>query len=168
MNIGIIGAEEKKFTVEARAEAIFKIAGILADMEITTGSRHTVVSGHCHLGGIDIWAEEVADTQGCPKLIFPPKIYAWEGGYKQRNIEIAKASDVIYVIVVRKLPPGMKADPWNENGCYHCNRRMGKKFDYENVKRAHGWLSPHVKSGACWTAWYAVEKLGKEANWIVI
>ena len=160
MNIGIIGAEEKKFTELTKHATTLKIEHIIN--QYPADDKPTIVSGHCHLGGVDIWAEEIAKDRGIPTLIFPPKIHAWEGGYKQRNIQIAEASDVIYVIVVSELPPGIPPDPWNKNGCYHCANR------WKTGKLQSGFQKKHVKSGACWTAWYAIETLGKEAHWIVI
>jgi hypothetical protein len=171
MNIGIIGAEAKKFTAETEKEAKMWIAYHLHHHWGIDNVQPTIVSGHCHLGGVDIWAEEKADEQGCPKLIFPPKKLAWEGGYKQRNIQIAEASDVIYVIGVREFPPGYSPEVWNKNGCYHCKKHLIHLEAPENCKYypvAHGYEQKHVKSGACYTAWYAIEKLGKEAYWIIV
>jgi hypothetical protein len=164
MNIGIIGAEAKKFTDKTKMAAISQIENIITGRWRTDGKPPTIVSGHCHLGGVDIWAEEAADHYKLPKLIFPPKKLRWEGGFKQRNIQIAEASDVIYVIVVAKLPPGMLPEPWNKKPCYHCDKQG---FAYmENGKRVP--IPLHVKSGACWTGWYAMEHLRKEAFWIIV
>lgn len=144
MRIGIIGHEAAKFTPETEQEARRIIRNLLAAVDPHSS---VVVSGACHLGGIDIWAEEAADALGREKLIFPPKTRAWATGYKPRNIQIAEASDVVHCIVVAALPAsytGMRFD-----FCYHCN------------------TDAHVKSGGCWTAKYA-EKLGKPARWHVV
>jgi len=141
MHIGIIGHEAAKFTPETKQAAIQLIEGLVTHCD-------TVVSGHCHLGGIDIWAEEVADSIGAAKLIFPPKARSWNDGYKPRNIQIAKASDIVHVIVVATLPStytGMRF-----SSCYHCG------------------TTDHVKSGACWTARYAIRRFGKSAIWHII
>src|SRR5689334_14188453 len=124
MNIGIVGSEAAKFTPLGEARAKRAILEILQPSTPPTQlvnfipRPENVVSGHCHLGGIDIWAEEIADSLWIPKLIFPPANLRWEGGYKQRNLEIAKASDIVYCLTIDKFPDtytGMKF-PY----CYHC------------------------------------------------
>lgn len=140
MNIGIVGHEAAKFTPETKHKAINIIEGLLSHCD-------TVVSGHCHLGGIDIWAEMVADSIGAQKLIYLPRTNAWASGYKPRNIQIAKASDVVHIIVVATLPDTYKGMRFSL--CYHCGSK------------------DHVKSGGCWTGKYA-QKLGKEAIWHVV
>jgi len=57
MNIGIVGHETAKFTAETEAKARAIIRHLL-DHE---GTDDVLVSGGCHLGGIDIWAEEEAE-----------------------------------------------------------------------------------------------------------
>lgn len=158
MNIGIIGSEAAKFTPETAETCQDRLSEIICHY----ADNITVVSGHCHLGGVDIWAEKMADDLHVGKLIFPPKRQAWEGGYKQRNIQIAVASDKIFVITVKELPPTYTRMRFK--GCYHCDRR---KTD-ERIELAQNFRFEHIKSGACWTAWYAIEKLGKPAEWIII
>lgn len=142
MKIGIVGHEAAKFTPETEAKAREMIRTLLALPD------SVVVSGHCHLGGIDIWAEEEADKLGREKLIFPPKHLTWNTGYKPRNIQIAKASDRVYDLVVSAYPVGYTGMRFTE--CYHCG------------------TSDHIKSGGCWTAKYAREKLGKPAFVVVL
>lgn len=153
--IGIVGAEETKFTELGKKRAKLEIAKAISEptyLTVTTG----ITSGHCHLGGIDIWAEEAARYIGGDfwnnSLIYPPKTYSWATGYKPRNIQIAQACNFLLNIVVDYYPvgyTGMKFDI-----CYHCIRR--------------GIPEIHVKSGGCWTYWYAVEKLRKKACRLVI
>jgi hypothetical protein len=148
MRVGIVGSEAAKFTQDSMARTRSIIKRILTDEKATC-----VVSGHCHLGGIDIWAEEVADEMGLEKLIFPPRNLTWSGGFKPRNLQIAHNSDVIYCITVDSLPgdyTGMRF-----RGCYHCE------------KGVHGLKTPHIKSGGCWTAIQAA-KAGKIAKWVLI
>lgn len=142
MIIGIVGSEAKKFTPETESMARTIITAILSMPGVTGMS-----SGHCHLGGVDIFAEEQAAKLELPQYIFPPKTLQWEGGYKQRNIEIAKKSDEVYCITVDKLPPGYTGMRFSS--CYHCK------------------TSDHVKSGGCWTTKYA-RYLGKKGETIVI
>jgi hypothetical protein len=140
--LGIVGSEGKKFTLETELKA----RQIIRQLIDTTEATH-VVSGECHLGGIDIWAKEAAVAWELPFIGFPPKTLKWDGGYKQRNIQIAEESDVVYCITLRNLPDsynGMKFDL-----CYHCGTK------------------DHVKSGGCWTVKYAL-KLGKQGEVIVI
>jgi hypothetical protein len=146
MILGIVGAEGAKFTPlgEQRAKAVIyeRIRQLKPDK---------VVSGGCHLGGIDKWAIEIA-KESFPGLFiateeFLPKVHRWSDGYKPRNILIANNSMRLVNIVVDKLPenfPGMR-----HKLCYHCG------------------TSDHVKSGGCWTMKYA-EKIGKLVELVVI
>jgi len=140
INIGIVGSEAAKFTSETE-----KIA---RDSIKTLIDRHDrVVSGGCHLGGIDIWAREEATKQGIPFIEFLPKTRNWEG-YKKRNIQIAETSNVVVCITVKELPPGYRVRGF-EKYCYHCK------------------TDEHIKSGGCWTVKYA-KGLGKNAFVAVI
>lgn len=138
--VGIVGSEGAKFTPESE-----KRARKLIRKEIR-GAR-LVVSGACHLGGIDIWAIEEARALGIPYKEYPPKTRNWNGGYKPRNIKIARASDRVVCITVRSLPKGFQGMRFAF--CYHCN------------------TDRHVKSGGCWTTKYA-RKLGKEGTTLVV
>lgn len=141
MKVAIVGAEAVKFTDRSKIVAGELIVKLLqgADMAI---------SGGCHLGGIDIWTEEIAKYLKIPTIIHKPKVLSWERGYKPRNIKIAEDCDVLHNIVVREYPvtyTGMRF-----SSCYHC-----------------GGATDHVKSGGCWTANYA-RRLGKPAFWYVV
>lgn len=77
--VGIVGSEAAKFTPETEKRAREIIRSILIRPGITA-----VSSGHCHLGGIDIWAEEEAKKLGVYAhggFIFPPKDHTWSNGY---------------------------------------------------------------------------------------
>ena len=132
--LGIVGHEGAKFTAETQRQARVIIRESLC-MNVTR-----VVSGACHLGGIDVWAIEEAMQWGLPTQEFPPKDRHWDTGYKPRNIEIAQASDMVICIVVRTYPPDYAGMRFKL--CYHCK------------------TDSHIKSGGCWTARYA-GKLGK-------
>lgn len=134
MILGIVGHEGAKFTSETERQARVIIREYFAD-DITR-----VVSGACHLGGIDAWAIEEAKNWGLPTQEFPPKDRHWDTGYKPRNMQIAQASDMVVCIVVKELPPGYVGMRFKL--CYHCK------------------TDSHIKSGGCWTAHYAA-KLGK-------
>jgi hypothetical protein len=142
MRIGIVGSESAKFTKLGKKRAKYLILKILSRFGVTE-----VVSGDCHLGGIDRWAARIGRRLGLAVTEFPPKTLSWESGYKPRNIQIAKRSDKVYCITVDKLP-------WNYTGmrfklCYHCG------------------VDTHVKSGGCWTMKEA-KRLGKEIRLKVI
>lgn len=153
MKIGIVGHEAAKFTAEKEQAAKRIIHQIMGAAALNSDHKTLIgCSGHCHLGGIDIWAEEIFPDY-CSSVIYPPKSKRWDDGYKQRNIQIAEFSDVVHVIVVSELPPeymGMRF-----RMCYHC-------VNHPTVKTPE-----HVKSGGCWTAHYA-RGIGKQAVWHVI
>ena len=138
MKVGIVGHAADKFTTITELHAKSKIRELLKPGDI-------LVSGHCHLGGIDIWAEEIAKELGCydPAYIFAPKKLQWSGGYRERNLEIAHTSDIVHIIVVAKYPSRYRGMRFSE--CYHCN------------------TSDHIKSGACWTG-----KRATQAIWHII
>lgn len=137
MNIGIVGHEAAKFTPNGEEQARQLIRTLLQN------PKSILVSGHCHLGGIDIWAEEEARKLGRDMIIYPPAAYNWHDGYKPRNIKIAQTSDIVHCIVVDELPATFTG--YRFLYCYHCK------------------TSNHIKSGGCWTA-----KRAKEGRWHVI
>jgi hypothetical protein len=142
MWIGIVGSEEAKFTPKGKKHAVDIITSLLLKQSVVG-----VVSGGCHLGGIDIWSEEIADYLLLQKKIFKPKSLNWSKGYKERNLQIAKESDEVYCISVDSFPEsytGMKF-PF----CYHCQ------------------FPGHIKSGGCWTTKMA-RKLGKVGQLYVV
>ena len=138
-SVGIVGSEEAKFTVITEATARMSI-------RISLRGKTTLISGACHLGGIDIWAVEEARKLGIKVIEFKPAKLNWDG-YKARNIQIANRADKVVCITVRKLPPGYRGMRFPL--CYHCK------------------TTNHIKSGGCWTAWYA-RKLGKPMEVIAI
>jgi len=66
----------------------------------------------------------------------------WGGrqGYKQRNIRIAELADYVYSI----------ATEIKKTRCYHCD------------------TPDHERTGGCWTKRFAIDKLGKEGETIII
>ncbi len=138
--VGIVGSEAAKFTpaTEALAREIIRK---------TLRGKSVVVSGACHLGGIDEWAVQEAKKLGIRRIVeFAPAKKHWDG-YKARNIQIAERAEKVVCITVKKLPPGFKGMRFPL--CYHCK------------------TTDHVKSGGCWTAWYA-KKLGKPIEIIAV
>lgn len=141
--VGIVGVEEAKLHPQERLlMAIQRVRDILIEEKATA-----VSSGACHLGGIDIIAEQVGHELGLGHIIYPPKSKDWTNGYKPRNLAIAKASDVVYCITVKTLPDDYKGMRFPL--CYHCR------------------TTDHVKSGGCWTVKEA-RKMGKPGHVIVL
>jgi len=141
MIVGIVGSESSKFTEEGERRAKLAISNILNDWMVTE-----VVSGGCHLGGIDIWAVEMAKDFGIPVTEFKPEKLEWTY-YKKRNLQIADRSDVVFCITVDRLPENFTGMRFKS--CYHCR------------------TSDHVKSGGCWTMKQAI-KMGKPGHLVVI
>jgi hypothetical protein len=169
MNIGIIGNGSDKFTFLGRRSARDHIREILFPIRFET----VVVSGHSPMGGVDIWAEEIADQMKIPKKIFPGLAGQWEDkeivtqhklggekygdtwwtanklpGYKTRNLDIAITSDALYIIVANKYPKAYKGK--REPLCYHDKR------------------TDHCKSGACYTGKKFAEIHNKDPIYIII
>jgi hypothetical protein len=152
--LGIVGPEGAKFTPESEYAARCRIAEWL-DKPGRTG----VVSGACHLGGIDVWAAERGRViqlvePGFQVIEYPPAHQRWTpNGYKLRNEKIAHKSDGVICIAVRELPRSFTGPDYGP--CYHC----------EKIKSGSGLT--HVKSGGCWTMHYAA-KLGKPTALIIV
>src|SRR5574341_741827 len=124
MRVGIVGSEAAKFTPETENLARQTIRACLRPGDV-------VVSGGCHLGGVDTFAVEEAKALGLEWVEHLPAKHTWEGGYKQRNLKIAQDSDRVVCITVAALPANYTGMRFSR--CYHCN------------------TDKHVKSGGCWT-----------------
>lgn len=133
MTVGIVGSEAKKFTALGEKRARTTIREILSRPKVTR-----VVSGACHLGGIDIWAIEIGEELGKETEEFPPQHHSWESGYKLRNMKIVLASSEVHCITVDKYP--LNYDGMTFVRCYHCGS------------------SDHIKSGGCWTMKQAAKR----------
>ena len=130
MIVGIVGSEAAKFTSYGEGAARGVISEILNKPGVTE-----VVSGACHLGGIDIWAVEAAKSRRLLYKEFPPLHHSWEY-YKSRNLAIVERSDKIHCITVDFLPEDFKGMRFEL--CYHCKTK------------------DHIKSGGCWTMKQAI------------
>lgn len=142
MKVGIVGGEAAKWTPDRVPEIKALIRTLLSPGDV-------LVSGGCHLGGVDIWAEDVAAELGLATSIHKPTRLAWIGGeghigYRERNIRIATESDILHNIVALNYPQGFTGMRFV--CCYHCG------------------ATSHIKSGGCWTAKH-VQHLGKPAVW---
>lgn len=179
LKIAIVGPEESKWNnlevskanVQMKVNYIFNnhqfnfsLTEDMPDNEIM------LISGGCPKGGVDIWAEEVANMMGIPKIIYKPEVNRWEDevgnldtigvcpldhtkidltnhncnrliGYKSRNIKIAKECDILYCIVPYRL--------------------------YEYCTHHSPFNLTHPKNGGCWTMEQA-RKFGKEVYLVEI
>ena len=107
MKIAIVGSEDKHWTPETRELACKKIKEILINDDYLDYNDNnpydpiypTLISGGCPKGGIDIWAEIIADFIGLEKNIYYPEVNRWKpNGYEERNDRIAQECDVLYCI----------------------------------------------------------------------
>ena len=107
MRIAIVGSESKHWTPETRELACKEIKKILISDEYIDFHNNnpydviypTFISGGCPKGGIDIWAEIIADFIGLEKKIHYPTHNRWgPDGYEERNEKIARDCDVLYCI----------------------------------------------------------------------
>lgn len=136
--VGFVGNGADKFTSDGALRCQNRIYEILKSYR-SAGRLVTVVSGHSPMGGVDIWAEELALKMGFPIDIKTPKQFRWNAvyGFKQRNLDIAKESVNLHVLVADKYPDEYVGRRFPL--CYHCG------------------VDTHVKSGACWTALRSLE-----------
>ena len=148
MKVGIVGHGGEKFNHAQYKKAMQIIAEICDRSEV-----EVLVSGASPLGGIDIWAQHYAEEQGILTDIKEPMQKSWEGGYgyRARNMDIAKTSDVVHVIVMEGYNPTFSGRRFEI--CYHCTR--------------YGDHPLHIKSGGCWTGWKAFD-MGKKVVWHII
>lgn len=160
MKIGFVGNGTDKFTKlgEERARSFIanQLWGFQEDLPGIGLSCEAMVSGHSPVGGIDIWAEEEAEALGIPLDLKIPTIEQWNPpggyGYRARNLDIAKDSDVLHIVLANEYPPDYSGRRFKE--CYHC-KSIGRD------------ATDHVKSGGCWTGKKALE-MGKEVIWRII
>lgn len=163
--LAIVGPQEDKWTDELKVKAKEYIENLIKETRDDDG-RLILISGHCPKGGVDIWAEEVADKLGLDKQIFKPDVEQWEDdypteaenpylpirmkiGYKSRNIGIATNCDILYCIVPNDKV-GFNVIPYNKKCyCRHCQE----------------W--GHPTNGGCWTLKYA-KNIKKPVNLVVI
>ena len=146
MKKGFVGNGTDKFTEQGKASAVILMYELMFGAE-------AMVSGHSPVGGIDIWAEEVANDLGIPLDLKIPEINQWNPiggyGYKARNLDIAKDSDELHVILADVYPEEYRGRRFKY--CYH----------HSPVK------TDHVKSGGCWTGKQA-ERLGTPTFWHIV
>ena len=145
-HIGIVGNSGDKITSIGETRAKEYILNLLIRLQDKHGEI-VVVSGDCPFGGIDGYAEAIADQMNIPTKTFSPQAYSWDapGGFRARNIKIVDLCDEVHIITVNQLPHDKKEN----NFCYHCNKKG------------------HVPSGGCWTG-HRAKKSGKPTEWHII
>ena len=134
MKVAIVGTSAKDLSVEQHSAISIRISQILARYTYDT----IIISGGA--AGVDSVAIYLAKQFGFETLVYYPKIHKWEGGYMERNLEIANACDVLYCISVSTSEPD----------CYHHPEKMR-----------------HLKTAGCWTLAEA-DKLEKQCYLEVI
>jgi hypothetical protein len=116
IHIGFVGSSESHWTNNSRIKAIQKISELLTQCIIQYGKENIVfVSGRSKKGGIDVWAEIIANSLGLETKIYPAEVEKWDDvtemiadpypspmkrfkGYRSRNMDIAKTSDILFCI----------------------------------------------------------------------
>ena len=155
MNLGIVGNGSDKFTDAGMLQAKWAIMDA-----IQFHQPEYVVSGHSPVGGVDIWAEEAARQLGVELDLKIPEKNQWNPpggyGYKARNIDIAKDSDVLIVVLADMYPEEYTSKRFSF--CYH----HPKQLVVDGVTPTN-----HVKSGGCWTGKTA-HGLGKTVHWCIV
>lgn len=159
MALGIVGHAAEKFacfnpdgtldvraTRESEERARAAIRGLI--------ERHDpqwVISGRSPMGGVDVWAIEEARRLQVKTFEFAPRVHTWSGpgGYKERNLQIARKCDHVAVVVLREPLPNWRGGVIFPV-CYHCD---GKPDD----------PGPHVKSGGCFTA-----RAARSREWAIL
>ena len=169
VNIAIVGSEEKYWTPELREIACKEIKKILINddyLEYYNNNPYdviypTLISGGCPKGGIDIWAEIIADFIGLEKKIYYPEVKNWEDVCKS-----SKATDCVYA----KKKNGLVIC---EATLYDCpDKRIGYKTRNERIAQDCDVLycidpSSRKWSGGRWTMKRA-DFYGKETHLIIV
>ncbi len=167
--IAIVGAERKYWTmglkrweVEKRPLVVKEIIRILKSYE-----DPVLISGGCPYGGVDIWAEIIADALGIEKKIYKPDIHQWSNARMRCNDCVAKL-----------VQDKSKSDGWYK--CITCKRVVHKSS--LTVKK--GYMARNIEiatdcdilycidpsthtSGGRWTMRKA-EELEKEVHLVII
>lgn len=173
----IVGAQASKFNKQTEHDAKLVIRNILLGTHRTvppemymlaTYNKLQLVTGACHKGGIDIWAQEEAERTNIPVRLFKPQVRQWPDkvitvsdathlikttrykGYKSRNDQMATCGSI-----------GFDIEP--AGSCRHCGGSGFSFGDYPcNKCRGTG-----AHSGGRYTINKMIS-LGKEGHIIVI
>ena len=166
MKIAIVGAEESKWTKEQKKKVQAEIRLVFyqwLDTADMYGGETILISGGCHRGGVDIWAEEVADNLGINKMVFPAEIYQWGDGS-----ECLCCGEIIPFTSEEKITEHTKA----RGGTWNNTKRL-KGYRSRNIQIAeacdilYNFEPEGVRSGGRWTLGHA-NMLGKPVHQIFI
>ena len=107
MKIGITGHRESKWKDKQFARQV--VFEVLSKFK----KRITILgSGHCPLGGVDIWAEEFAKNNNIKLKLFPPyKNLPSPERYLKRNREMIEWCDYL-IAFISKYHPKNKGGSW--------------------------------------------------------
>ena len=133
MKVAIVGTTYE-FTKKEERDIQKLITDILNDYN---KYEDEIISGGAK--GVDTMALESASERGFLFCTILPESEKWEGGYKERNLKIAKMCDVLYCLTI----------PVHDKKCYHHNPPQN-----------------HQKTAGCWTMKEAI-KLNKECMLII-
>lgn len=118
MKIGIVGSSRAKHN---------NVIPTIMKIILTYPSDTEFVSGGAK--GIDEAVEEACYILSRQITVFKPKEQSWTGGFKERNLKIAKYCDKVISIAM----------PYHGKICFHCNSKT------------------HDKTGGCYTMKHAKE-----------
>ena len=135
MKVAIVGTSHARTENEER-DIQQLIVNILNDYD---RDDDEIISGGAK--GVDTMAIELASSRGFRFHTILPESEKWEGGYKERNLAIAKMCDILYCISI----------PIHDKPCYHHHVHIE---------------TPHEKTAGCWTMKEAV-KLNKECMLLI-
>ena len=193
--ICVVGPEESKWKPEQIPKAKKTITDILMNHyteydnygQFEPELEVILVSGHCPKGGVDIWAEEVADKLGIKNEIHAPEVNQWEDRITDIPFNKNEVKEHHIDITGLRFDGYYYYQVYKQKGYRSRNIDMAKTCDvlycivpFDNSKYCihHEWTEkdkegniihylPHPKNGGCWTLEYA-KKLGKEVYLVVI
>ena len=144
--IAIVGSAADKFIPETEAKAREIINSILTEAQKKYGDGLVMVSGGCHLGGVDIFSEEESFKLKIKTQIYKPQVLQWNRpgtyGFKKRNRDIAEHCNELHVVVPAKYPDSYTG--FRYKACYHCGGPKDPR------------ATDHIKTGGDWTANVAI------------
>ena len=196
MKIGIVGAEESKWTEEQKIRAKKVIKGLLHGYTVDGLVRFSksnkpiffamarrceiiLVSGHCHKKGVDIWAEDNADELGIEKEIYPAEVHQWPDKTVRVCRTCGELKEGLDEVVTHDALVNMYHPHYwklkTKKGYRTRNIQVAETFNIGycivpyNPKAycKHHKQYGHPSNGGCWTIKYA-EKLGKETHLVLI
>lgn len=145
--IGIVGANGLRFTPQTEQTARRLIRELISVDDNYTStldefSLITVISGECHLGGVDRFAKEEALAARYRYVGHRPHVLRWEG-FRRRNLKIARESHLCVCITVA-----------GTTTCRHCGTQHVQSGGCWTIKQAAAMgrdTRLYVITGDTWT-----------------